>query len=132
MNIDEIQTFLAIAELGGFTQAGHRLHRSQPAISRRLALLEGELGAPMFERIRGGVRLTEAGRAFLPHAEAAVAALKDGSEAEKEHAAGALWHLAHDSGIKIVLRELGEVVFVCALSSVFSFNYLCRPSMMLR
>jgi DNA-binding transcriptional LysR family regulator len=84
MNIDEIQTFLAIAELGGFTQAGHRLHRSQPAISRRLALLEGELGAPMFERIRGGVRLTEAGRAFLPHAEAAVAALKDGSEAVQE------------------------------------------------
>jgi hypothetical protein len=60
-----------------------------------------------------------------------VSLLKDGSEAEKEHAAGALWHLAHDSGIKIVLRELGEVVFVCALSSVFSFNYLCRPSMML-
>ena len=39
VNIDEIQTFLAIAELGGFTRAGRRLHRSQPAISRRLGLL---------------------------------------------------------------------------------------------
>ncbi len=81
MNIDEIQTFVVIADLGGFTQAGRRLHRSQPAISRRLSLLEDELGAPMFERIRGRARLTEAGRAFLPHAEAALAALKDGREA---------------------------------------------------
>jgi DNA-binding transcriptional LysR family regulator len=81
MNIDEIHTFVAIAELGDFTQAGRRLHRSQPAISRRLGLLEDELGAPMFERIRGRARLTEAGRAFLPHAEAALAALKDGREA---------------------------------------------------
>ena len=81
MNIDEIETFVAIAELGGFTRAGRRLHRTQPAISRRLGILEHELGAPMFERIRGNARLTEAGRAFLPHAEAALAALKDGREA---------------------------------------------------
>lgn len=81
MDIDEIQTFVAIADLGGFTQAGLRLHRSQPAISRRLGLLERELGAPLFDRIRGHARLTEAGRAFLPHAEAALAALKDGRDA---------------------------------------------------
>lgn len=81
MDIDEIQTFVAIAELGGFTRAGQRLHRSQPAISRRLGLLEQELGAPLFERIRGHAKLTEAGRAFLPHAEAVLAALKDAHEA---------------------------------------------------
>lgn len=81
MDIDGLQTFVAIAELGGFTRAGARLHRSQPAISRRLGLLEHELGAPLFDRLRGRARLTEAGRAFRPHAEAALAALKDGSEA---------------------------------------------------
>jgi DNA-binding transcriptional LysR family regulator len=81
MDIAEIETFVAIAELGGFTRAARRLHRTQPAISRRLALLEHELGAPVFERIRGAVRLTEAGRAFRPHAGAALAALKDGREA---------------------------------------------------
>jgi DNA-binding transcriptional LysR family regulator len=81
MDIDGIQTFVAIAELGGFTRAGRRLHRTQPAISRRLNILEHELGAPLFERIRGNARLTEAGRTFLPHAEAALAALKDGQEA---------------------------------------------------
>jgi DNA-binding transcriptional LysR family regulator len=81
MDIDEIRTFLAIAELGGFTRAGRRLHRSQPAISRRLSLLEQELGAPLFERLRGRARLTEAGRVFLPHAEAVLASVKDGQEA---------------------------------------------------
>jgi len=81
MNIDEIQTFLAIVELGGFTRAAQRLHRSQPAISRRLDILEHDLGAPLFERLRGRAKLTEAGRAFLPHAEAALASLKDGRDA---------------------------------------------------
>jgi DNA-binding transcriptional LysR family regulator len=81
MYVDGVQTFLAIAELGGFTRAAEKLHRSQPAISRRLNLLEYELGAPLFERVRGRARLTEAGRAFLPHAEAALAALRDGRDA---------------------------------------------------
>jgi DNA-binding transcriptional LysR family regulator len=88
MDIDGIQTFVAIADLGDFTQAGLRLHRSQPAISRRLGLLEQELGVPLFDRIRGHARLTDAGRAFLPHAEAALAALKDGGEAVQGLRAG--------------------------------------------
>jgi DNA-binding transcriptional LysR family regulator len=84
VEVDELRTFLAIAETGGFSRAGQRLHRSQPAISRRISLLEEELGAPLFERIRGQVRLTDAGRAFLPHAEAALAALKDGRDAVRD------------------------------------------------
>src|SRR5690242_11355765 len=88
MDIEGIRTFLAIAELGGFTRAGRRLHRSQPAISRRLVLLEQELGAPLFERLRARASLTEAGRAFLPHAEAALASIKDGQEAVRGLQAG--------------------------------------------
>jgi DNA-binding transcriptional LysR family regulator len=57
--------------------AAQRLHRSQPAISRRLEILEHELGAPLFERLRGRARLTEAGHVLLPHAEAALAALRE-------------------------------------------------------
>src|SRR5258708_6728419 len=81
MDLDGIQTFLAIAQLGGFTRAGGRLNRSQPAISRRIGLLEQEIGAPLVERVRGGARLTEVGQAFLPHAEAALAAIRDGRDA---------------------------------------------------
>ena len=81
MDIDGIETFLVIAELGSFTRAARRLHRSQPAISRRLEIVEHELDAPLFERLRGRARLTEAGRIFLPYAEAALASLKDGHDA---------------------------------------------------
>jgi DNA-binding transcriptional LysR family regulator len=88
MDIDEIQTFLAIAELGSFTRSAQRLHRSQPAISRRLDILEHELGAPLFERLRGRARLTEAGRVLLPHAEAALASIRDGRDAVRGLQAG--------------------------------------------
>ena len=81
MDIDGISTFVAIARLGGFTRAADQLHRSQPAISRRIGLLEDELGAPLLERGRGEVRLTAAGQAFLPFAEALLATIRDGCEA---------------------------------------------------
>jgi DNA-binding transcriptional LysR family regulator len=89
MELDHIEAFLAIIRRGGFTRASAHLHLSQPAISRRIHLLESELGAPLFERIRSGVVLTEAGRAFLPHAEALVASLHDGIAAvDALHGAG--------------------------------------------
>lgn len=81
MQLDQVQAFVAIVRSGGFSRAATALHLSQPAISRRLHLLEGELGAPLFERVRTGVRLTDAGRAFLPYAEALLASMRDGIEA---------------------------------------------------
>ena len=84
MELDHVEAFVAIVRRGGFTRASPGLHLSQPAISRRIHLLEGELGAPLFERIRSGAVLTEAGRAFLPHAEALLASMRDGIDAVVE------------------------------------------------
>ena len=81
MNFHELQTFVSIAQLGGVTRAAGQLHRSQPAITRRIKLLEDQLGAPLFERGPGGSMLTEAGRTFLHYAETILAALKDGTQA---------------------------------------------------
>src|SRR6266702_3889168 len=81
MNLHELQTFVSIARLGGLTRAAGQLHRSQPAITRRIKLLEDQLGVPLLERGRGGTMLTEAGRTFLPYAETVLAALKDGAQA---------------------------------------------------
>ena len=60
----------------GIASAAKALHRSQPAISRRIALLEQELGVPLFERIAGRTMLSDAGRVMVPYAERAVAALR--------------------------------------------------------
>ncbi|HKE18280.1 MAG TPA: LysR family transcriptional regulator [Kofleriaceae bacterium] len=84
MTVDELESFLCIAELGGFTEASRVLGRSQPAISRRIHQLEQSLGAALFERVARRTSLTEAGRALLPHAEAALAAMRDGERAVRD------------------------------------------------
>ena len=81
MELDHVEAFLAITRSGGFARGSAALHLSQPATSRRIKLLEAELGAPLFDRLGRGVTLTEAGRAFLPHAQAILASLRDGIDA---------------------------------------------------
>ena len=77
MDSDALDTFLAVYRRGGVSNAAKALHRSQPAISRRIALLEQELGVPLFERVAGRTRLSDAGRLMVPYAERAVAATQD-------------------------------------------------------
>jgi DNA-binding transcriptional LysR family regulator len=86
---EALRTFLAIHRAGGFSHAARVLHRSQPAISRRIALLEHEFGAPLFERAAGGAVLSQAGRVLLPHAERALAALEDCESALRALRSGA-------------------------------------------
>lgn len=81
MDIDALRTFIEVHRAGGVTRAAAGLHRSQPTVSRRLSLLERDLGVPLFERVPGGVALSQAGAALLPFAEKALAALDDAEEA---------------------------------------------------
>src|SRR5829696_7765990 len=81
MDSDALLTFLTVHRRGGISNAAKALHRSQPAISRRIALLEQELGVPLFERIAGRTMLSDAGRVMVPHAERAVAAVQDAENA---------------------------------------------------
>ena len=68
MELASLEAFLAIAETGSFSAAGERLHLTQPAVSKRIAVLEAQLGRRLFDRIGREVALTEAGRALLPRA----------------------------------------------------------------
>src|SRR5438128_7626406 len=81
MDSDALLTFLTVHRRGGISSAAKALHRSQPAISRRIALLERELGVPLFERIAGRTVLSSAGRVMVPYAERAVAAAQDAEKA---------------------------------------------------
>jgi DNA-binding transcriptional LysR family regulator len=74
MNLRQLQYCVAVAELASFTKAAERLHVSQPGLSQQILALEAELGGPLIERLGQGIRLTPAGRAFLPEARAAVLA----------------------------------------------------------
>jgi DNA-binding transcriptional LysR family regulator len=81
MELRQLEAFVAAADAGGITRAADRLHVVQSAISASLRRLEAELGAPLFERRARGVVLTDAGRALLPHARAALTAADAGREA---------------------------------------------------
>jgi DNA-binding transcriptional LysR family regulator len=81
MDSDALKTFLMVHRGGGVSNAAKALHRSQPAISRRIALLEQELGVPLFERVAGRAMLSDAGRVLVPYAERAVAATQDAENA---------------------------------------------------
>ncbi len=68
MDLQNLQAFLLVAETGSFSLAAEQLHLTQPAVSKRVALLEESLGNKLFDRIGRSISLTEAGQALLPHA----------------------------------------------------------------
>ncbi|WP_227025962.1 LysR family transcriptional regulator [Streptomyces fodineus] len=66
-----LRVFLEVARSGSFTVAARTLGWTQSAVSRQISSLESALGGgPLFDRLARGVRLTEAGRALVPYAEA--------------------------------------------------------------
>lgn len=69
MNLRFVEAFLWVARLKSFKGAAERLHTTQAAISSRIATLEEELGARLFERGSRSVTLTQRGTAILPMAE---------------------------------------------------------------
>ena len=73
MELRQLAYFLAIAEEHNFTRAAQRIPIAQPAISQQIHRLEAELSETLFVRDRRGVRLTPAGEALLPHAQAMLA-----------------------------------------------------------
>jgi LysR family transcriptional regulator, hca operon transcriptional activator len=87
MELRHLRYFIAVAEEGSVTVAAEkRLHTAQPSLSRQLRDLELEIGAPLFTRGARGVELTDAGRAFLPHARLAVAEAGEALQAARRAA----------------------------------------------
>ena len=68
MEINQLRYVCAIAETGSFSRAAERCRIAQPSLSQQVLKLEKDLGAKLFDRLGRGVRLTEAGRAFVPRA----------------------------------------------------------------
>jgi len=81
MLFGQVQAFIEVARTGNVSRAAEALYVTQPALTARIQALEKELGEALFVRTGRGVRLTDAGRVFLPNAERAVQAVDDGRQA---------------------------------------------------
>ncbi|MCX4912101.1 LysR family transcriptional regulator [Streptomyces sp. NBC_00687] len=68
MDLDTVRTFVAAADAGQFQEAAAELAITQQAVSKRIAVLERNLGVRLFTRTPRGAELTIDGQAFLPHA----------------------------------------------------------------
>ncbi len=93
MELAQLEAFIAAADCGSFSRAAELLSVAQPSLSNRIQSLEREVGQPMFERMGRGVKLTDAGRAFLPYAQRVLRTLNDGLivlEGTREGTAGQL------------------------------------------
>ncbi|MGH9761258.1 MAG: LysR family transcriptional regulator [Blastocatellia bacterium] len=69
MQIDQVETFLAVVTYGGFHKAAEALRISQPAVSARIRALEDSLGVSLFTRGGSHLTVSPAGKALRPHAE---------------------------------------------------------------
>jgi LysR family transcriptional regulator, hydrogen peroxide-inducible genes activator len=70
MEFHQLRYVCAVADTGNFSRAAERCQIAQPSLSQQVLKLEEDLGAKLFDRLGRSVRLTEVGRAFIPHARA--------------------------------------------------------------
>ena len=68
LNLDQLQSFLVVAETGSFSEAGRRLNLTQSAVSQQIKELEGRLGARILDRLGKRAHPTAAGEELREHA----------------------------------------------------------------
>ncbi|MFU0503866.1 LysR substrate-binding domain-containing protein [Pseudaminobacter sp. NGMCC 1.201702] len=68
LDLDQLQTFVMIADTGSFTRAAERVHRTQSAVSMQMRRLEERIGKHLFEKDGRGNRLTDEGERLLSYA----------------------------------------------------------------
>ena len=112
----QVEGFLEVARLGSVSRAAEALFITQPTLTARLKALERDLGTPLFLRTPHGMRLTDAGRAWVPYAERALRALVDGREALQQVMTASAGHLMIAAAPAVSTYDLPELLerFVAA------------------
>lgn len=77
MDSAQLKAFVAVTDSQSFSRAAENLHLTQPAVSKRIANLEAELGQRLFDRVGHAVHLTPAGQTLLPRARRLLLDLED-------------------------------------------------------
>ncbi|RYZ09007.1 MAG: LysR family transcriptional regulator [Comamonadaceae bacterium] len=136
LNLDQVQTLVAIADLGTLAAAAQALHLAPPTISLHLRELESRIGAALVERGRRQVRLTAAGNALVEGGRKLLAdadRLGD-TVRRKAEGRGAVVHIGSSAGVsahllpallaRLALRSPGVDITVDILSSAEAISRL--------
>jgi DNA-binding transcriptional LysR family regulator len=94
LRLEQLDTFVEVARRGSVSRAADALYVTQPTLTARLKSLEQELDAKLFVRSQRGMRLSDAGRAFLPYAERTLDSVLSGRRLLAELARGESGQLA--------------------------------------
>jgi DNA-binding transcriptional LysR family regulator len=86
LELRHLRYFVAIADAGTFTRAAERAYVSQPTLSQQIRKLEEIVGAPLLQRLRGGVRLTPAGTVLLQESRTVLSLLDHGVSRSRQAA----------------------------------------------
>jgi DNA-binding transcriptional LysR family regulator len=105
-----LKAFVSVAEASSFSSAAERLHVSQPAVSKRIALLEQQLGSRLFDRIGRRVSLTQSGVVLLPRARRILADITDTERAIHDLAGSVSGRLTVATSHHIGLHRLPPVL----------------------
>ncbi len=81
MDLGQLEAFIQVAAARSFSRAAEALGLTQPSVTARIQSLERDLQETLFDRNGHGVRLTDVGASFLPHAQRVLEALQDGRDA---------------------------------------------------
>lgn len=110
MEFRHLRYFLVLADELHFGRAAERLAISQPPLSWNIQQLEQSIGARLFERNSRGVRLTEAGQAFVPAARAVLAQANDAARLARDVESGVRGSLRVGYVSSMLYRDLPRLL----------------------
>jgi DNA-binding transcriptional LysR family regulator len=110
LDFGQIEAFVQVSTHNSFSRAAEALSLTQPSITARIQALERELGEELFERGGRGVRLTDAGRVFLPYVERILQHLQEARDAVEEVRSVQLGSLRLGSAITVSTYVLPHIL----------------------
>ena len=127
----QLEAFVVVARTLNFTRAAERLNLTQSALSQRIRKLEEELGAALFVRAPGAVRLTDTGTRILRYCEAKESLeseiLADLATSNSDELAGGIRIAGHLSIMRpVALRMKGYIQSFALFSTSSAYPLSCQ------
>ena len=118
MDLQQLEYFRMVARLGNMTKAANELHISQPSLSVSISKLETELGANLFDRVSGRIRLNQIGQRFYRQTDRIFLAVQDAQQEVTDYSG----HASKTVHIAVTASNLCTGLFVGFMADHMDFR----------